>query len=46
MAEEDALLTANLPAAEAARHTGRTVAAVYISRRQLGLPDGRRKGLA
>ena len=45
-AAEDALLRAGLTAADAARRTGRTVAAVYKRRRQLGLPDGRRKGLA
>jgi hypothetical protein len=39
-------MTAGLPAAEVAGRTGRTFTAVYIRRRQLGLPDGRRKGLA
>jgi hypothetical protein len=42
-AKEDALLRAGLPTADVARRSGRTVAAVYIRRRQLGLPDGRRK---
>jgi hypothetical protein len=39
---EDALLR-SLPAAEAARRTGRTLGAVWSRRRVLGLPDGRRK---
>jgi hypothetical protein len=41
-AEEDALVRA-LPAAEAARRTGRTLGAVYARRRQVQLPDGRRR---
>jgi hypothetical protein len=41
-AEEDALVR-SLPAAEAARRTGRTPVAVWQRRRVLGLPDGRRK---
>ena len=41
--EEDALLR-RLPAAEVARRTGRSLAAVYSRRRELGLPDGRRRG--
>jgi hypothetical protein len=45
-AAEGALLAAGLPAAVVAAQIGRTLAAVYIRRRQLGLPDGRRKGLA
>ena len=40
---EDALVR-SLPAAEAARRTGRTLGAVWHRRRVLGLPDGRRKG--
>jgi hypothetical protein len=40
--EEDELVR-SLPAAEAARRTGRTLAAVWHRRRVLGLPDGRRK---
>jgi hypothetical protein len=40
--EEDALVR-SLPAAEAARRTGRTLGAVWHRRRRLGLPDGRRK---
>jgi hypothetical protein len=44
--EEDALLTAGLPAAEVAARTGRTLGAVYQRRGVLGLPDGRRKGPA
>jgi hypothetical protein len=42
---EDALvktLVKTLPAAEAARRTGRTLGAVW-ARRVLGVPDGRRK---
>jgi hypothetical protein len=39
---EDALVR-SLPAAEAARRTGRTLGAVWSRRRVLGLPDGRRK---
>jgi hypothetical protein len=42
-AEEDALLTAGLVAAEVAARTRRTLTAVYIRRRQLQMPDGRRK---
>jgi hypothetical protein len=41
-AEEDALLRA-LPAAEAARRTGRTLGAAYARRRELRLPDGQRR---
>jgi hypothetical protein len=40
---EDALVR-SLPAAEAARRTGRTLGAVWAWRRRLGLPDGRRRG--
>ena len=40
---EDALVR-SLPAAEAARKTGRTLGAVWSRRRVLGLPDGRRRG--
>jgi hypothetical protein len=40
--KEDALVK-SLPAAEAARRTGRTLGAVWSRRRVLGLPDGRRK---
>ena len=40
--KEDALVR-SLPAAEAARRTGRTLGAVWSRRRVLGLPDGRRK---
>jgi hypothetical protein len=40
--EEDALVR-SLPAAEAARRTGRTLGAVWQRQRVLGLPDGRRK---
>ena len=40
---EDALVR-SLPAAEAARRTGRMLGAVWKRRRVLGLPDGRRKG--
>jgi hypothetical protein len=40
--EEDALVR-SLPAAEAARRTGRTLGAVWSRRRVLGLPDGRRR---
>ena len=39
---EDALLR-SLPAAEAARRTGRTLVAVWQRRRVLGVPDGRRR---
>ena len=39
---EDALVR-SLPAAEAARRTGRTLVAVWQRRRVLGVPDGRRK---
>src|SRR5579871_4825707 len=39
-AEEDALIP-ELPAAEVALRTGRTLRAVYDRRRQFGLPDGR-----
>jgi hypothetical protein len=45
-AAEDARLRAGLKGAQVAAQIGRTLAAVYIRRRQLGLPDGRRKGLA
>ena len=41
-AEEDALVR-TLPAAEAARRTGRTLVAAWSRRRVLGLPDGRRR---
>jgi hypothetical protein len=41
-AQEDALLRV-LPAAEVARRTGRTPGAVYARRRELRLPDGRRR---
>jgi hypothetical protein len=41
--KEDALVR-SLPAAEAARRTGRTLGAVWKRRRVLGLPDGRRRG--
>jgi hypothetical protein len=41
--EEDALVR-SLPAAEAARRTGRTLGAVWKRRRVLGLLDGRRRG--
>jgi hypothetical protein len=41
-ATEDALLR-TLPAAEVARRTGRTLSAIYMRRRELGLPDGRRR---
>jgi hypothetical protein len=37
-------LVRSLPAAEAARRTGRTLVAVWQRRRVLGVPDGRRKG--
>jgi hypothetical protein len=40
--EEDALVR-SLPAAVAARRTGRSLVAVWQRRRVLGLPDGRRK---
>ena len=40
--KEDALVRL-LPAAEAARRTGRTLVAVWQRRRVLGVPDGRRK---
>jgi hypothetical protein len=40
--EEDELVR-SLPAAEAARQTGRTLVAVWQRRRVLGVPDGRRK---
>ena len=40
--KEDALVR-SLPAAEAARRTGRMLGAVWKRRRVLGLPDGRRK---
>jgi hypothetical protein len=40
--EDEAART--LPAPEAARRTGRTLAAVYGRRVKLGLPDGRRRG--
>jgi hypothetical protein len=43
--EEDDLVS-TLPAAEAARRTGRTLAAVYDRRSLLGVPDGRRRGCA
>jgi hypothetical protein len=36
-------LVRSLPAAEAARRTGRTLVAVWQRRRVLGVPDGRRK---
>jgi hypothetical protein len=39
--EDEAVRT--LPPQEAARRTGRTLRAVYARRRQLGLPDGRRR---
>jgi hypothetical protein len=39
---EDAAVR-TLPAAEAARRTGRTLTAVYYRRRVLGLPDGRQR---
>jgi hypothetical protein len=42
-AEEDELVR-TLPRGEAARRTGRTLAAVTDRRRLLGLPDGRRRG--
>jgi len=42
-AEEDALLM-QLPGAEVARRTGRSISAVHSRRRKLKLPDGRRKG--
>jgi hypothetical protein len=41
-AEEDALAR-ELPAAEAARRTGRTLRAVRCRWAALGLPDGRRR---
>ena len=41
-AEEEALLR-QLPPAEVARRTGRTLKAVYAWRRVLGEPDGRRR---
>jgi hypothetical protein len=41
-AEEDAIV-AKLPAAEAAKRTGRTLIAVFSRRLKLGLPDGRRR---
>jgi len=34
-------LVRTLPAAEAARRTGRTLKAVWARRRELGMPDGR-----
>jgi hypothetical protein len=40
--KEDALVR-SLPAAEAARRTGRTLVAVWQRRRVLGVPDGRRR---
>ncbi len=40
---EDELMR-SLPAAEAARRTGRTLVAVWTRRRRLGVPDGRRRG--
>lgn len=39
--DEEALLH-TLPAAEVAKRTGRTLAAVYVRRQRLGLEDGRR----
>jgi hypothetical protein len=41
--QEDELVHA-LPAAEVVRRTGRTLAAVYVRRSLLGVPDGRRRG--
>jgi hypothetical protein len=41
-AEEDELAR-TLPAAEVVKRTGRSIPAVYARRRQLGVPDGRRK---
>jgi hypothetical protein len=45
-AAEDTLLSAGMSAAEVAKRTGRTLTAACKRRGQLGLPDGRRKGLA
>jgi hypothetical protein len=42
--EQEDELVRSLPAAEAARRTGRTLGAVWARRRVLGLPDGRRQG--
>jgi hypothetical protein len=42
-AEREDELVRSLPAAEAARRTGRTLGAVWSRRRVLGLPDGRRR---
>jgi hypothetical protein len=41
-AEEDELVR-TLPAPEVVKRTGRTIPAIYARRRQLGVPDGRRK---
>jgi hypothetical protein len=41
--EEDDLVR-TLPAAEVVRRTGRTLAAMYVRRSLLGVPDGRRRG--
>jgi hypothetical protein len=42
IAGEDALLR-ELPAAEVARRTGRTLGAAYARRRKVRLPEGRRR---